>query len=930
MTTYLEIAVNVPRVAGVYHYHLPAELEGQVQPGHLVVVPFGRQRVQGLVLRQVQNPAVAETRPVLELLDDLPVVTPALLGLVRELANATLAPLAACVDLMLPPGLSQQSETLYSLRSRPDGDLSTLTPTQKRLVSLLQKRGALRTRQLERSLPHQGWQKAVLKLVRSGWIATQIILPEPTTQPKTVRTAQLACAPDEARNQMGSLGSARRTAHLVASSDQVTAQTAQLGKPGSKALHRRQALLRVLQDQAQAVEVGELYAQTGANLGDLQKLHDLGLVALQEQASPTMQRRQAMLQALLQAADPLDVSILYAESGGNLSDLRFLEERGLVSLGENEIWRNPLAQYDYQPVEAPPLTHDQQAVWEKIAAWLQEAAGGRPLQPVLLHGVTGSGKTEIYLRAVEAALRLGRQAIVLVPEIALTPQTVRRFMGRFPGQVGLLHSGLSQGERFDTWRRARQGRLAVMVGPRSALFTPFPQLGLIVVDECHDDSYYQQDPQPHYHAREAALAYARQAGALCLLGSATPDLVSTFRASQGQYQYLRLPSRILAHRQAVQAQMTRITARLRYPEAESRGAALPVSHYRPLENEAESIDLPPTKIVDMRQELKVGNRSIFSRSLQAALQNTLEQGQQAILFLNRRGTATYVFCRDCGQALKCPHCDIPLTYHSPQQALICHRCGYHRKMPSACPACGSQRIRQYGTGTAKVEAEIQALFPQAAILRWDYETTRQKGSHEQILSQFAAHRADVLVGTQMLAKGLDLPLVTLVGAVLADVGLNLPDYRAAERTFQVLTQVAGRAGRSPLGGEVILQTFQPEHYAIQAASRHDYRAFYQQELKNRRQLGYPPYTHLARLEFRHRDPAQAERATRSMAAQVQAWIQQETRRATELIGPVPCYFARLAGVYRWQIVLRGPDPASLLRNRPLDNWRVEIDPVSLL
>jgi primosomal protein N' (replication factor Y) len=855
MTTFLEIVVNVPKVAGVYHYHLPAELEGLVHPGNLVVVPFGRQRVQGMVLRQVQDPAVAETRPVEALVDDHPVMTPAMLGLAQDLAQATLAPMAACVELMLPPGLSQQSETLYSLRPRPEADLNALSPVQKRLVNLLRKRGALRTRQLERALLHQDWQKAAQNLVRSGWISTQIVLPEPTARPKVVRTVQLACAPDDVRRQMG-----------------------ELGRPGGKAL----------------------------------------------------ERRQAMLLTLLGAAAPLDVSILYAESGGNLSDLRFLEQRGLISLGEDEVWRNPLAQFDYQPVDAPSLTHDQQAVWEKIDAWLDQAAGGGQLKPVMLHGVTGSGKTEVYLRAVEAVLRLGRQAIVLVPEIALTPQTVRRFLGRFPGQVGLWHSGLSQGERFDAWHRARDGRLAVMVGPRSALFMPFARLGLIVVDECHDDSYYQSDPQPHYHAREAALMYARQAGALCLFGSATPDMVSTYRASQGQYHYLRLPTRILAHRQAVQAQMARINARLGHPEAEARGTLLPVSHYQPLENEAESIDLPTTQIVDMRQELKEGNRSIFSRRLQAALQKTLEQGLQAILFLNRRGTATYVFCRDCGQALKCPHCDIPLTYHGPQQALICHRCGYRRKMPATCPDCGSQRIRQYGTGTAKVEAEIKALFPQVGVLRWDYETTRRKGAHEQILSQFAAHRAGVLVGTQMLAKGLDLPLVTLVGAVLADVGLNLPDYRAAERTFQVLTQVAGRAGRSPLGGEVILQTFQPDHYAIQTASRHDYRAFYQQELKYRRQLGYPPFAHLARLEFRHREAAQAERAARSMAAQIQAWLRQEPRRATELIGPVPCYFARIAGVYRWQIVLRGPDPASLLRNKPLENWRVEIDPASLL
>jgi primosomal protein N' (replication factor Y) (superfamily II helicase) len=330
----------------------------------------------------------------------------------------------------------------------------------------------------------------------------------------------------------------------------------------------------------------------------------------------------------------------------------------------------------------------------------------------------------------------------------------------------------------------------------------------------------------------------------------------------------------------------------------------------------------------------------------------LERGQQAILFLNRRGTATYVFCRDCGFTLKCPRCELPLTYHTrelsqaadtelaaaspagtetpPRQALTCHHCGYRRQMPETCPECGSSRIRQYGIGTERVESEVLNLFPQARTLRWDYETTRQKGAHEVILSHFAAHRCDILVGTQMLAKGLDLPLVTLVGAVLADVGLNLPDYRAPERAFQILTQVAGRAGRSPLGGQVILQTFQPEHYAIRAAAGHNYKAFYRQELEYRRQLGYPPFTQLVRLEYRHRDAGQAEEAAREMADQVRSWLAAGDRRATQVIGPAPCFFARQAGFFRWQIVLRGPDPASILKGRALSEWRVEVNPPSLL
>ena len=494
--------------------------------------------------------------------------------------------------------------------------------------------------------------------------------------------------------------------------------------------------------------------------------------------------------------------------------------------------------------------------------------------------------------------------------------------------MGLVHSRLSTGERYDTWRRARLGQLGLVVGPRSALFTPFPNLGLIVVDESHDGSYYQSETLPYYNARQAAVDYARLAGAVCLLGSATPDLVSRYRAEQGRWRYLHLPDRILAHRQAIQAQMKRIT-----PEGKTP------SRYRPLEKQAQETDLPPVHVVDMRQELKSGNYSIFSQALQSALAEVLANDQQAILFLNRRGSATYVFCRDCGYSLKCPRCDIPLTYHASdrvtggaprKKVLTCHHCNYQRNLPKTCPNCGGSRIRHYGTGTERVESEVQSLFPDARTLRWDYETTRQKGAHDIILSHFANHRADVLVGTQMLAKGLDLPFVTLVGVVLADVGLKLPDFRTAERTFQVLTQVAGRAGRSPLGGKVVLQTFDPGSYVIKTAAQHDYAAFYRQEMEYRRQLGYPPFTQLVRLEYRHTQNTRAQAAAQEMAAQIHTWLNKKDHRATRMIGPVPCFFARIGGQFRWQIVLRGPDPASLLRNHALGEWRVEINPISLL
>ncbi len=836
---YVEIGVNVPQDRGAFHYHLPPGLENRVQTGHLVVVPFGSQRVQGVVLRTVQQPAVPETRAVESLVDPKPVLTPVQLQFARAIAGQTMASLPASLALMVPPGISQQADSLYSLSS-DDLPIGDLTQMQSRLVKLLKRRGALRARQIDRAIPRTDWRSAAQRLVRLGVLNKESVLPPPTVRPRYIRTVQLAAPPAA-----------------------VLAQMNHVGRAGSAALKRRQSILEFL----------------------------------------------------MREPGPVDASWVYAESGGNANDLRVLADRAMIRLGETQIWRDPLEGLEYVPSARPTLTPDQNEVWEEIQAGLAQARAGEVVAPFLVHGVTASGKTEIYLRATDEVMQSGRQVIMLIPEIALTAQTVRRFMSRFPGTVGLIHSRLSPGERYDTWRRARDGEIGVVIGPRSALFTPLPDLGLIVVDESHDDSYYQSENPPHFHAREAAVLYAQIAGAVCILGSATPDIVSSYRARRGRWRLLKLPARILAHRETIRLQ------------AEKHGLR---SHYRPLAGEAQTMDLPPVKLVDMRTELKAGNRSIFSRQLQVSLSAVLENGYQAILFLNRRGTATYIFCRDCGYSMTCPRCGTSLTYHRPKEALTCHHCGYHRKFPVRCPQCKSERIRQYGTGTERVESEVLELFPQARTLRWDWESTRQKGAHEIILGHFAAHRADVLVGTQMLAKGLDLPLVTLVGVVLAEVGLNLPDYRAGERTFQVLTQVAGRAGRSPLGGQVILQTFQPDHYVIQAAARHNFDAFYSQELSYRRQLGYPPFTQLVRLEYRDSRADRAESEAFAMARRIRRWLAADDRRETQIVGPAPCFYARLDGRYRWHIIVRGPDPVSLLRNRALGAWRVEVNPPSLL
>jgi primosomal protein N' (replication factor Y) len=831
---FARVAVNIPSLTGEFDYHLPPELEGKIGTGYLVTVPFGRQTVQGVVLELVAEPSVATTKPILDLLDPLPVLTIAQISLAKWLAWETLSPLAACIGLMLPAGLSQQADTLFEMSDpviiyRGSGmkAKSKSSNTELRLTKLLTERGPLRGRQIDRHFKNVDWRKTAQYLVKIGVLTRQSTLSPPSVRPKFVRTAQLSVPPEVAEAAMPSLG----------------------------------------------------------------------------KTADTLSRRQAAMRFLMREPADANVSWVYAESGCHLADLQELAERELIVLRETEIWRDPLERVESRDLETGiplELTPHQQAAWEKILQAIRSLPTLPP--PFLLHGVTGSGKTEIYIRAAQECIRRGKEAIILVPEIAITPQTVRRFLARFPGQVGMVHSRLSEGERYDTWRRARLGQLKVIIGPRSALFAPLPNLGFIAVDECHDGSYHQSEP-PFYDAVTAAQEYARICGGVCVLGSATPSIVQRYNAS--------------------------------YPQGTQVGKSILLDLPKRIANP----ELPPVQVVDMRTELKSGNRGIFSQALGNALTEVLKKGQQVILFLNRRGTATYVFCRDCGTAVRCPRCDTPLTVHVNGLAtdeglsnfdLHCHHCGYTRRMPKKCPVCGSDQIRQYGLGSEKVEAEVGKLFPSARTLRWDWETTRHKDAHEIILGHFAAHRADVLIGTQMLAKGLDLPLVTLVGIVLADVGLNLPDPFAAERTFDVLTQVSGRAGRSSLGGRVVLQTFQPEHYVIQSAAGHDYTAFYARELDNRRQLGYPPFNHLVRLEYRHVQANRAESETRAFAAKLAGWIKSEDRRETTIIGPVPCFFSRLNGLYRWQIILRGPNPAGLLRGKNFGDWRVEVDPVSLL
>ena len=623
---------------------------------------------------------------------------------------------------------------------------------------------------------------------------------------------------------------------------------------------------------------------------------------------------QGILDFLAGETQPVEVEVLYAETGAKSYHLKTLAERALIAFSHEEALRDPLAEMIFTPDQPPALIPEQQDVWDAIEPLLHETATA----PILLLGVTGSGKTELYMRATAHVLAQGRQALILVPEISLTPQTVQRFAVRFPGQVGLWHSAMSDGERFDTWRRVRSGAISVVVGARSALFAPFPNLGLIVMDE-EEDTSYKQSRAPYFHAREVAAELARRRGALLILGSATPSLEAYARALEGRYRLLEMPQRVMAHQQ-------RLTAWAKFLH-------LAASRYQSLAGApaARTIALPPVQIVDMRAELKAGNRSIFSAALQEAVDAALARREQVILFLNRRGTATYVFCRDCGWVAECPRCDIPLTYHEGIGSLICHRCGRQKRMPRQCPECGSARVRAFGLGTEGLETRVAERWPAARLVRWDRDVARSHAAHTAIMGRFARGEADILVGTQMVARGLDIPKVTVVGIISADTALNLPDFRAAERAFQLLAQVAGRSGRGLLGGRVVLQTYHSAHYAVQRAAAHDYAGFAERELAFREQAGYPPYIRLARLVYAHTNREKAQQAAEDFAATLRDALRAAGLPETDLIGPAPAFFARVRGRYRWQMLLRSVAPADFLREIDIPaGWLVDIDPVEVL
>ncbi len=571
--------------------------------------------------------------------------------------------------------------------------------------------------------------------------------------------------------------------------------------------------------------------------------------------------------------------------------IRSLRDKGLLSLSRREVCRDLSVRSELKPYPKPKLTPDQEAILGEILKGIHS----KRFSPFLIYGVTGSGKTEIYLRAIEEVLVKGQEAIVLVPEISLTPQLLSRFKDRFGENLALLHSGLGRGERYDQWRRIWKGEVKIAMGARSAIFAPFKNVGIIIVDEEHDPSYKQEE-KLKYHARDAAVVRAKQVEATLLLGSATPSLESFYNTVKGKFRLLNLPERI------------------------------------------EGRPLPRVEVVDVRKE-----KALLSEKLRVALQKNIEDKKQSLLFLNRRGFANFILCPDCGQTFKCPNCNVTLTYHLRDRSLLCHYCDYRIQAPGDCPKCQGHRLQGMGIGTERLEQEIKALFPQIQVGRMDRDTTSRRRSHQQILKRLESGSIDILVGTQMIVKGHDFPNITFVGVVSADTSLHFPDFRSSERTFQLLTQVAGRAGRGEVLGEVVIQTFNPDHYSILRARDHDYMGFYQEEIQFRKALEYPPFSRFTNFRLAGNSEKKTKGAAEEMGRIGQTLMKKGYGKGIEILGPSSAPFAKMRGKFRWQMMAKGKshhllhqfakELASRMEGRIKGmgvNLEVDVDPVFVL
>lgn len=811
----------------VFTYGVPSHLDTVLQPGVRVLAPFRRTHEEGVVVERLHETDLAPNliKNISDCLDETPTFSPEMLTLTRWMADYYVSSWGAALFSAVPAAVRTQKQ--QRIRLLPDAPVPS-GKVQKALVALLEAEGELSPNQLTRrtGLSSQQLRPRITALRQKGIVDVHVIhKPKASTQIAQVATLALSAA-------------------------NIQSEIAQL-KSGTDA-------------------DGSSSASPSGNRRN---------VAAAKHAE--------ILKLLLAADAPVTIAELVKRVNTSASLLRTLERRGFIQIQRAQIVRNPLNAEPIAPTQPLTLNTAQAEALAEIQKALaasgmedRKTGGAEPHSPFqssnlpsktcLLHGVTGSGKTEVYMQAMSEILENGKSVIVLVPEISLTPQTASRFLGRFGERVAVLHSRLSDGERYDQWHRIQQGEASIVIGPRSAVFAPVKDLGMLIMDEEHSDSY-KSDTAPRYHAREVAQKRSELANCPLLLGSATPSLESFYLAKNEQYQLLSLPNRVLNRK------------------------------------------MPDVDIVDMRSELKSGNRTIFSNLLRSSIEERLVRREQIILFLNRRGHSTYVFCRGCGYVEQCDNCSISLTFHFETKQLVCHHCGDKRPTHPSCPQCGSPAIRYFGLGTESVEQEVQKAFPGANVKRFDADSTARKNAHQQILGAFEKQKIDILIGTQMVSKGLDFPNVTLVGVIAADTALNLPDFRAGEQTFSLLTQVAGRSGRAELEGRVVMQTYMPEHYCIAAAQKHDYIGFYTQELEARNAFRYPPFSHVATLLLRGKnekeviDTAHAVRDHLEISQTDQGAVSlpdntEETK--VETLGPAPAPLSKIEGKYRWHLLLR--------------------------
>ncbi|MER2262870.1 MAG: primosomal protein N' [Psychrobacillus sp.] len=747
-----------------FDYIVPEHLEGLVERGSRVHVPFGNRKVQGFITNIKGETDIDRTKlkEVLSIIDVEPVITEELLELSKWMTKKTLCYEIDALQVMLPA----------ALRASYKKNIKIVDSTQleEEILALYGKKEIL---------PYEAFEKAgMLRLMKKHLTDGSLLLENIIKQQTRVKTI---------------------TKYMLVDDKEFIVE--QLNKLTKQAIKQKELIEWLL---------------------------------AQEKNSFTMQE-------MIQSAAVSNATV------------HALINKKILVKEQEEVYRE-ITSLDYQDHDnRVQLTNEQEVALSEIT----NAQNNGDPTTFLLHGITGSGKTEIYLHAIEKSIAEGKQAIMLVPEISLTPQMTRRFKLRFGDQVAVMHSGLSTGEKFDEWRKIWRGEVMVVVGARSAVFAPFKDLGVIILDEEHESSYKQEDT-PRYHARDVAIWRSGYHGCPVILGSATPSLESFARASKGVYNLLSLTMR--AKEQA----------------------------------------LPTVNIVDMRAELKNGNRSMFSVPLADAIREKLEKKEQIVLFLNKRGFSSFVLCRDCGTVVECDQCDISLTYHREGERLKCHYCGHEEPVPHQCPECQSEHIRFFGTGTQKVEEEITKLFPYARVLRMDVDTTRTKGSHERILKQFGDGGADILLGTQMIAKGLDFPNITLVGVLNADTTLHLADFRAAEKTFQLMTQVSGRAGRHDKEGIVFIQTYTPEHYAIEYSKDQLYEPFYHNEMIMRKQYEYPPFYYVTLVQVTHENVLLAA----EYAKLATDWLRGNLSSTSMVIGPTASAISKIQNRYRYQCLIK--------------------------